>query len=69
MSGHRAKPPPLPILAKRSYCEGSSVLWSKTKKQPTHPQKRQPTLGLSHGWVFHNIPVSHGTFPKAYPVR
>lgn len=27
------------ILAQSSQGEGSSVLWSKSKKQPTHPQK------------------------------
>lgn len=69
MKGHRAKPLPLPVLAKSSYCEGPSVLWSKSKKQPTHPQKSKSILGLSHGWVLHNIPVSQGTFTKAYPVK
>ncbi|EPQ09898.1 hypothetical protein D623_10027503 [Myotis brandtii] len=54
MNVSRAKPPPFPILTKSSHCEGSSAMWSKSKQQPTQPQKSKPILGLSNSCFINN---------------
>ena len=57
----------LPILAQSAQCDGSGVLWSESKKQPTHPQKSNPFADTARAdsLITHQGP--QGTFAKVRP--